>query len=180
MTDHADRKELLRIARAAVHARVNGHRASDTPARGALARFAAAFATLHHAGKLRGCIGHVEADRPLAQVVADCAAAASTEDPRFPPVTPDELPSLCIELSILGPFELVALLEEIAVGRHGLLVQLRRRRGLLLPQVATEWNWDRATFVEQTCLKAGLSHDAWQMGGATLWKFEAEVFGEDR
>ena len=179
MTAEADRRQLLRIARAAVQARVSGQPApAGDPPTQALARLAAVFATLHRGGKLRGCIGHVEADRPLLRVVAECAAAAATEDPRFPPVTVDELPSLFIELSILGSFERVASLEQIEIGRHGLLVELHRQRGLLLPQVATEWQWDRATFVEQTYHKAGLARDAWPAGGATLWRFEAEVFGE--
>jgi len=179
MTSDPDRVELLRIARAAVRARASGAPApASVQPSDALARQAAVFATLHLGDKLRGCIGHLQADRPLARAVAECATAACSEDPRFPPVTVEEVPALHIELSILGPFEPVGSLDEIEIGRHGLLVEHGWRRGLLLPQVATEWKWDRRMFAEQTCHKAGLARDAWPARGATLWKFEAEVFGE--
>ena len=135
------------------------------------------FVTLHRAGELRGCIGEIESIEPVGRVVARCAAAACTRDPRFTAVTRLELPELEIELSVLGPLERWARLDEIEVGRHGLVVEVGRRRGLLLPQVAIEWQWDRLTFVEQTCTKAGVSLHAWKTG-ATLWRFEAEVFSE--
>lgn len=176
-TSEADRRTLLRIAREAITAYVTG---TPTPApdpTDATARQAGAFVSLHRRGELRGCIGHVEADEPLARVVARCAVAAGSSDPRFQPVTAGELPELDIELSILGPLEPVSSLEEIEVGRHGLVIEMGWRRGLLLPQVATEWNWDREMFVAQTCHKAGLPFDAWKKGAKT-WKFEAEVFGE--
>ena len=115
--------------------------------------------------------------RPLGRVIARCAIAAGTEDPRFPAVTPGELHELEIELSIMGPLEPVADLGEIHIGRHGLVVEQGWHRGLLLPQVATEWHWDVRDFVAETCRKAGLSRDAWK-SGAKIWKFEAEVFGE--
>jgi AmmeMemoRadiSam system protein A len=102
---------------------------------------------------------------------------ACRNDPRFAPVTFGEIEELDIELSVLGPLERVVHLHEIDIGRHGLVVELGRRRGLLLPQVATEWRWDRLTLVEQTCRKAGLSTDAWKKN-AVLWTFEAEVFSE--
>jgi AmmeMemoRadiSam system protein A len=177
MTSETDRNELLRIARDAVVASVSGTPPAPVQPVGDLARPAGAFVTLQNRGELRGCIGHVEADQPLAQVVSQCAIAACSSDPRFPAVTASELPHLDIELSVLGPLEPVASLEEIDIGRHGLVIEMGWHRGLLLPQVATEWEWDRQTFVEQTCHKAGLPRDAWQKG-AKLWRFEAEVFGE--
>jgi AmmeMemoRadiSam system protein A len=141
------------------------------------ARRGGAFVTLHQRGDLRGCIGHVEATEPLGPVIVRCAVAACSADPRFPPVRAAELPHIDIELSLLGPLEPVIVIDEIDVGRHGLVVEMDRHRGLLLPQVATEWRWDRETFLTQTCVKAGLTRDAWKKG-ATLWRFEAEVFGD--
>lgn len=177
MTGEADRQALLRIARDALSAHVAGTPMAIPELRGESARLAGAFVSLHAHGELRGCIGHVEATEPLGPVVARCAVAAGSSDPRFPSVTAAELPRLHIEISILGPFAPVASLDEIEVGRHGLVVEMGWHRGLLLPQVAAEWHWDRETFVAETCRKAGLSNDAWSKG-AKLWKFEAEVFGE--
>jgi uncharacterized protein len=137
----------------------------------------AAFVTIRRGGELRGCIGRLEVDEPLDHVIRECAVSACSADPRFPPVTVSELPELVIELSLLGPLERIASPAQIIIGRHGLVVERERRRGLLLPQVAIEWQWDRETFLAQTCYKAGLPRDAWKQG-ALLWRFEAEVFGE--
>jgi AmmeMemoRadiSam system protein A len=178
MTSDADRQLLLRVARRALTAHVSGAPAPETGSDDILRRPAGAFVTLHHRGELRGCIGHVEASEPLGCVVARCAVAAGTSDPRFTAVTPAELPDIDFELSILGPLESISTLEHIEIGRHGLVVELGSRRGLLLPQVATEWQWSRETFLAQTCRKAGLPPDAWKTG-AQIWRFDAEVFGED-
>ena len=178
MTSEADRQRLLQIARDAIVAHVSGGGASaEVPASAALDRAGAVFVSIHKKGELRGCVGHLEANRPLPAVVRECAIAACSADPRFPPVSAVELPVLEIELSLLGVFEPVASLQDIELGRHGLLVEQNRQRGLLLPQVATEWRWDIETFLAQTCHKAGLSRDAWKRG-AKLWRFEAEVFAE--
>ena len=177
MTSERDRAELIRIAREAVRARVGGLAFQSPDVEGVLAQPAAAFVTLHRAGALRGCIGHIQPNLPLARVVAQCAASAATEDPRFPPVNPDEVAALDIELSVLGALEPVATIDDVVVGRHGLVVEQGWKRGLLLPQVAIEWKWDAKTFVEQTCQKAGLARDAWPRI-AKLFRFEAEVFGE--
>jgi len=135
-----------------------------------------AFTTLHANGALRGCIGFVMAVAPLEQTILETARAAALEDPRFPPVTEAELESLQLEISVLSPmFEIAP--EDVVVGRHGLMVTYKGRRGLLLPQVAPEWGWDRETFLEQTCKKAGLPLRV--LGeGAKLEAFTAEVFGE--
>jgi len=138
-----------------------------------------AFVSLHVHGDLRGCIGYPQADRPLGEVIARCAVSAASEDPRFPPLTLGELAAAHIEISVLGPIEPVTDVNEIAVGRHGLIVSQGYSKGLLLPQVATERGWDRETFLAHTCLKAGLRRDAW-MSGAQIFKFEAEVFAEER
>jgi len=177
--DAAQRKSLLGIARRALEGYV---RAGKVPleegARGKLAAPGAAFVTLTKNGRLRGCIGYTEAVAPLFKVVQECAVAAATEDPRFPPVSPGELPSLRIEISVLTPqFPLRP--EEVEVGRHGLLVRQGRMRGLLLPQVPVEQEWNRETFLDQVCVKAGLPPSAWRHG-ATLQGFTAEVFGEEK
>ena len=177
MTSEADRQVLLRIARDALAAHLCGRLPPAAELTGAAARCAGAFVTLHNGGRLRGCVGHIEPTELLGGVVARCAVAAATSDPRFPPVGVHELPHITLELSILGPLEPVTSVETIEVGRHGLVIETKACRGLLLPQVATEWLWDRETFLAQACRKAGLPHDAWK-GSATIWKFEAEVFGE--
>jgi len=179
MTNEHDRQLLLRLAREAIAAHVNHQFQSAVsnlqPA--ILAKPAGAFVTLHKGGDLRGCIGHIEPNEPIGTVVPRCAVAASSSDPRFPPVAADELSSIDIEISLLGPLEPIAGSDEIVVGRHGLVVERGWQRGLLLPQVATEWNWDAEAFLSHTCQKAGLSSDAWRHG-AKVWRFDAEVFGE--
>jgi AmmeMemoRadiSam system protein A len=177
MTPDADRRKLLQFARDVIAAHVGGREVPSIEETEATTRRSGVFVSLHKHGDLRGCIGHIEADQPLAQSVARCAISAATSDPRFPAVTAAELAALEIELSILGPLEPVSSVDDIEIGRHGLLVEMGWHRGLLLPQVATEWKWDRETFIAQTCHKAGLALDAWKKG-ATLWRFEAEVFGE--
>jgi AmmeMemoRadiSam system protein A len=175
MTDSADRRTLLRIAREAVAAHLSGAPAPACPSGGAGARPGGAFVTLHNNGELRGCIGHIEADEPLGVIICRCAVAACSADPRFPAITARELPELEFELSLLGRLEPVSSVDEIEVGRHGLVIEMGRCRGLLLPQVATEWGWDRETFLAHICQKAGLPKEAWKQG-AKLWRFEAEVF----
>ena len=137
------------------------------------------FVTIKRRGELRGCLGTLQCHRGLAGEVARCAADAATEDPRFPPVSVDELPDLAVEVSVLGPLEAVDPrgADAIVIGRHGLVAERGYRRGLLLPQVATEWGWNVEQFLRQTCLKAGLEPDAWQRN-ARISRFEAEVIGE--
>lgn len=177
MITEADRHFLLQIARDAITAHVRGAAAPVVDLSGVAARLCGAFVSIHKAGDLRGCIGHIEPNEPLGDVIVHCAVAAGSTDPRFPSVTAAELPDLHIVLSILGPLVPVATPDDIEIGRHGLVVELGWHRGLLLPQIASEWGWDRDTFLAQTCRKAGLANDAWKKG-ATIWKFEAEVFGE--
>jgi AmmeMemoRadiSam system protein A len=178
MTSEVDRRALLSIARAAIVAHTSGLVLSPTAApTGALAVCRGAFVTLHTRGELRGCIGHLEADEPVAAVVSRCAVLACSADSRFAAVSAGEVAALQVELSLLGPLVPVTSADEIEIGRDGLVVEERWRRGLLLPQVATEWQWDRETFLAQTCRKAGLPGDAWKRG-ARVWRFEAEVFAE--
>ena len=177
MTSDADRLALLQLARDAIGAYLEGKPAPAPPLTGLLGASGGAFVTLHMRGELRGCIGHIVADDPLGRVVPRCAVAACSEDPRFPALTSSELPLVDLELSLLAPLEPIAGPDEFEIGRHGLVVELGYRRGLLLPQVATEQRWDRETFLAHTCRKAGLPADAWRQG-AKLWRFDAEVFGE--
>ena len=135
-----------------------------------------AFTSLYLNGELRGCVGYVLPVSSVYRAVIDTARAAAFEDTRFFPVTVEEASQLEVELSILSPPHPIAA-EDVEVGRHGLLVSLAGLRGLLLPQVPAERNWDRITFLEQTCRKAGLPVDAWERG-ALIEAFTAEVFGE--
>ncbi|HVC21016.1 MAG TPA: AmmeMemoRadiSam system protein A [Vicinamibacterales bacterium] len=178
MLTDGQRAALLRLARHAIAAHLAGRplpAAGPDEALGDLR--AGAFVTLRRGGELRGCIGAPEGGPPLGDTVVHCAIAAATEDPRFGPVTADELPHLEMEVSVLGPIEPVDDPHGIEIGRHGLMAEQGGRRGLLLPQVATEWAWDRETFLAQTCAKAGLRPDAWRHG-ARLSRFEAEVFDD--
>ena len=183
MTSEADRVLLLKIARDAIAAHVNPRSQAQSQCAisalqsAFLSRPGGAFVTLHKRGELRGCIGHLDAREPLGQVVPRVAVAASSSDPRFPPLTPDELADIDLEISLLGPLVPIAGPQDIVVGRDGLIVERGRSRGLLLPQVATEWGWNAEMFLAHTCQKAGLPKDVWRHG-ATIWRFEAEVFGE--
>ena len=176
LTD-AEKQRLLELARTALEEVVRFGRMSEVaePAE-ALRTPCGAFVTLYKGRRLRGCIGYVEASRPLYATVRECAQAAALEDPRFDPVVPAELPSLHLEISVLSPMVDVAP-QDVEVGRHGLLISRGAQRGLLLPQVAVEWNWDREQFLQETCLKAGLPPDAWQRG-ARIQAFTAQVLKE--
>lgn len=178
MTAADERRRLLAVARIAVTRCARGEPAAPASADDAAARRAGAFVSLHRHGQLRGCVGHVEADRLLDLVVADCARMACEADPRFPRLGPAELEGLEIEISILGPLIHVSGIDSIVVGRDGLLIEQGSHQGLLLPQVASARHWTPLEFVEQTCVKAGLAPDAWRHG-PDLWRFEAEVFGEE-
>jgi AmmeMemoRadiSam system protein A len=172
-----EREELLRIARRAATTWLReGQVPEETPASDRLKAPGAAFVTLTREGRLRGCIGYTEARAPLYKIVQECAVASATEDPRFRAVSPDEIEGLRIEISVLTPLHPVRP-EAVEVGVHGLMVKRGGRRGLLLPQVPAEHGWDRAKFLSQVCLKAGLPGDAWRTG-AELYSFTAEVFGE--
>jgi AmmeMemoRadiSam system protein A len=177
MTDAKDRATLLKIARDAIEAHVSRTRARVSNQSELTARSAGVFVTVYCRGELRGCIGRIGVDRPLPETVEECARSAASADPRFSPISSDELQDLDVELSLLGPLEAIAAASEVEVGRHGLVVERDGRRGLLLPQVATEWDWNAETFLARTCQKAGLPFDAWKRG-AKIWRFEAEVFSD--
>lgn len=168
---------LLHLARAAVEASARNLRLPEmTALPDVTAECFGAFVSLHKGERLRGCIGHIEALKPLAQTVRECAFSAAMFDPRFHPVTPDELAELRIEISVLSPFFDIAP-EQVEVGLHGLLISRGAQRGLLLPQVPVHWKWDRERFLNETCRKAGLNETAWRHG-ARVQAFTAQVFAE--
>ncbi len=173
-----DKKALLGMARATIESYVRDGRVPDFDVTAAaLLEKRGAFVTLHKNGRLRGCIGLFACDKPLYRTVIDMAVAAATQDPRFPPVSPGELDSLRIEISVLSPMKKVEDVGEIEVGRHGIYIVKGGSRGVLLPQVAVEHGFDREEFLDQTCLKAGLPPGCWRQC-ADIYIFEAEVFSE--
>jgi len=137
-----------------------------------------AFVTLKHGDVLRGCIGRIESNDPLWQTVATMAREAAFRDPRFAPLPSEELPRVSLEISVLTRPAPVERIEDIVPGRDGLIVCQGARRGLLLPQVAVEWGWDRETFLAHTCTKAGLAPNAWQDQATSILAFSADVFSE--
>jgi AmmeMemoRadiSam system protein A len=177
MTTEEDRRRLLQLARDAIVAHVTKRTAPAADLTGVFAQPGGAFVSIHNRGELRGCVGHIERTEPLGIVVPRCAVAACSTDPRFPGVSARELDDIDLELSLLGPLESITGPDQVEIGRHGLVIARGWQRGLLLPQVATEWHWDAPTFLAHTCQKAGLPRDAWQQG-AEIWRFDAEVFGE--
>lgn len=169
----------MEIARSSVEHAVQGREANLPATRDdALLQLAGAFVTLRRRGELRGCIGLVEPTLPLWQSVERAAALAATQDFRFTPLQLKEIPEIRLEISVLSPLEEVKDLSTIQVGTHGLVAEQGMSRGLLLPQVAREYGWDREEFLSYTCEKAGLSSIAW-MQGAAIQRFTAEIFGEE-
>ena len=172
-----EKKKLREIARTVIE-----HRAQNKP----VPRFEidseklnekrGAFVSLHKGGQLRGCIGNIRGRQALCQTVAEMAEEAAFNDPRFTPVSKGELKDLDIEISALTPLRQIENVEEIEVGRHGLYIEKGFFSGLLLPQVATEYGWDRETFLEQTCYKAGIHKDAWKEKDTKVFIFSADIF----
>ena len=181
MLSEEQRQRLLRLARTSIES-VLDRRVPDVCADDydeALRSPAGAFVTLRtKQGDLRGCIGSIRATEPLFRAIVSSAVSAAFRDPRFLPVRRDEMPQLELEISVMGPIEKVRDFEDIEVGRDGLIVSRGRFAGLLLPQVATEYGWDRQTFLDQTCIKAGLPPGSWRSEDTRVEKFSAEVFGE--
>ncbi len=183
-----DRQLLLDLARRVVEAVAAG-RTPPTPEEVARARGGTlsprlrercgAFVTLTLGGALRGCIGYIEGIEPLAAAVAANAAAAARRDPRFPPVRPDEVPLLHLEISVLTPLHSVSGPADIEIGRHGILLRKGGAQAVFLPQVAVEQGWDRDTTLTHLALKAGLPPEGWRQG-ARFQVFEADVFAEER
>jgi AmmeMemoRadiSam system protein A len=175
----ADKKLLLHVARDSIAARLKGASVPAPPEVGAhLKERCGAFVSLHRQGRLRGCIGYLEAVKPLITTIQEMAQAAAFNDPRFGPLKPEELADLEIEISVLSPMRLTDNTDAIVIGKHGLLIARGPHRGLLLPQVATQYGWDRLTFLQQTCQKAGLPPDAWKDPATQIYTFTAEIFAD--
>jgi AmmeMemoRadiSam system protein A len=179
MTPLSESEELtlLRIAREALVGFLNLAEipkiAEPAPA---LCQNCGAFVSLHNGKNLRGCVGVIAANKPLYITVGECAVWAGLQDHRFPPVSKREVSRLNFEISVLSPLSDIAP-DDIEVGRHGLVISLGGLRGLLLPQVAVQWKWNREQFLEETCRKAGLPSNAWREG-ARIQAFTAQVFQE--
>jgi AmmeMemoRadiSam system protein A len=171
-----ERGRLLTLARRALEAQVRREALPESPEGGVFELPRGAFVSIHRHGELRGCLGRLEPER-LADTIIHLAAVVSNSDPRFNPVQAIELDEIDLEISVLTPEWTISTVDDIEIGRHGLIVEQGYCRGLLLPQVAVEHGWTVTTFLEHTCVKAGLPRDAWQRG-ARLEVFEAEVFGE--
>ena len=174
-----EKQALLRIARASIEAELEGKKPPATKRLGILEEKRGAFVSLKKRGHLRGCIGFIEAKTPLAKTVEEMSIAAAVRDPRFPPLRKGELKDVQLEISVLTPLRRISDVAEIEVGTHGLYIRKGGRAGLLLPQVATEYGWDRGTFLKETCRKAGLGPDAWRDPETEIYLFSADVFGED-
>lgn len=174
-----EKKALLSIARRAVEAVVRDDKYTpDDPGFDNLREKLGAFVTLHENGELRGCIGYIESRTPLFETVAEVAAKSAVADPRFEPVSEDEIDNLDIEISILSKPQIVEDISQIKVGRDGLIMERGFYRGLLLPQVATENGWTREEFLKYTCLKAGMSVDCYKDPATKIYSFTALVFSE--
>jgi len=178
LTDE-EKTALLQIARAAIENTCRGNPVPVVqPTTDKLKEMRGAFVSIHKKGMLRGCIGNLEASGPLAKCVEEMAKAAAFRDPRFRPVTEEELPDLELEISVLTPFSELKDPTEIRIGIHGLLIRKGHMSGLLLPQVASDRGWDAITFLQETCRKAGLHADAWKHKDAKIYVFSADVFPE--
>ena len=139
------------------------------------------FITLHTIkGELRGCIGYLESVKSLPEALVEMTKAAAMQDPRFNPVKEAELNDIVLEISLLSPLKKIDSPAEIEIGEHGLVISDGQKKGLLLPQVAAENNWDKITFLEHTCEKARLPHDAWKSEDTEISIFSAEVFEEKK
>ena len=178
MTPPERRRDLLAIARESIDRRLEGAEPLDPSERPHADEAShGVFVTLRSKGELRGCIGTLAAEEGIARTVAEFAVRAGFEDPRFPPLVREEWGDVDIEISILSPPREISE-EAFEVGRHGLILEIGVRRGLLLPQVAEEWSFTKEQFLGALAQKAGLPKDGWRLPGAKLFAFEAEVFGE--
>lgn len=175
----SEQQALIEAARSAIAARLSEPRAcAETAVTPALLLPCGAFVTLKIHGNLRGCIGRIAASTSLLQTVRDVAVSSAFEDPRFPPLSRTEWPSVRLEISVLSPLRRITDVSCIQVGTHGILLRSGYRSGLLLPQVATEQGWDRDTFLTHTCYKAGLPADAWKSPQTQIEIFSALVIHE--
>ena len=174
-----ERRQLLQIAREAITSLITS---GSVPIREVksekLNAMFGCFVTIKKDGKLRGCIGNFISDKPLHKLVQEMASAAATKDPRFYPMKKTDLENFTLEISVLSPLQKISSIDEIQVGTHGIYMERNVHRGVLLPQVAAEYGWDRETFLQQTAMKAGMGKDDWKEN-TDIYIFSAEVFNED-
>lgn len=179
MLTQEDKDRLLKIARESIKVYLSEKKSSQfKESSPELNQLQGAFVTLKKKSELRGCIGRIQADRPLYETVSLMAIQAATEDPRFSSLSLDELDEIKIEISVLSPLKKIDNINEIEVGKHGILIRKEHSSGLLLPQVAIEYNLNREEFLENTCYKAGLDKKAWKDKSTQIYIFSAEAFSE--
>lgn len=179
MLSKTDATHLLKIARDAIIHQIKNEDYSPTPREEkALNQHSGCFVTITQNDHLRGCIGNFQSQQPLYLEVATMAVAAASQDPRFPPMGPDELANFNLEITVLSPLQKIEDINQIEVGTHGIYIIKGLNRGVLLPQVATEYGWDRETFLRQTCAKAGLIDNAWQQSDTEIYIFSGQIFHE--
>ena len=172
-----DKRTLHHIAKTVIENKASGKAVPEFNVESPILREErGAFVTINKRGQLRGCIGYIDAHGPLHKTIEEMAEAAAFRDPRFSPVKEKELPELEIEISVLTPLKKITDVGEIEVGKHGIYMKKGWLSGLLLPQVATEYGWDRQTFLEHTCNKAGLPPNAWKEKGTEIYIFSADIF----
>jgi len=175
-----EQQALLAIARQAiVHGVQTGQEYIEPREEKTLNQRNGCFVTIKQNGQLRGCIGNFQSELPLFKEVAQMAQASAAKDPRFYPLKENDLDNFNLEISVLSPLQKIEDIDEIEVGKHGIYIEKSFYRGVLLPQVALEHNWDRLTFLKQTCIKAGLPTDAWKADDAEIYVFSAQVFAEE-
>jgi AmmeMemoRadiSam system protein A len=179
----AQKRDLLRLARHSIAAYLAGLPLPLAEAPSMKDFHAGVFVSLHVGEHLRGCIGYVEGSRALLEALQETAISASSRDPRFEPLSADELPQVEIEISVLSPLRKITSPAEILPGKHGVMVRLGHHQGLLLPQVALHHNWAASPagaqiFLEHVCQKAGLPAEGWKDPNTEIFIFEAEVFSE--
>lgn len=176
-----DKAALLNIARKAIETYVcTGKKYVEPREEKALNRRNGCFVSIKQAGQLRGCIGNFQSELPLFREVAEMAIASASKDPRFYPLKEEDLEDFALEISVLSPLKKSDSIDEIEIGKHGIYLEKGYYRGVLLPQVATEYDWDRETFLSQTCLKAGLPTNAWQAEDTEIYIFSAQIFGDNQ
>ena len=177
LTDE-EKKILLESARKAITAELSGEKAVYDPPTKTLETKCGAFVTLHKHGQLRGCIGNLARTKPLYVTIRDMAYASAFEDPRFTPLSEQELEEINIEISVLSPMTKIESADEIKIGEHGIFIKLGFRSGTFLPQVAVEQKWGVKELMENLCLKAGVDTNSWKNPNAELFVYSAIVFGE--
>ena len=169
---------LLNVARLSIAARLFQKKPEYVNPTRTLALNCGAFVSLHINQKLRGCIGYIQAVKPLIETIKEMAQSAAFNDPRFPPLSPAEFEILEIEISVLSPLKKITEIDEIKIGTHGLLIRRGLYSGLLLPQVASQYGWTRDEFLFHTCQKAGLPGNCWKLNDVEIEIFSAVVFNE--